>query len=98
MLRRSLNCKNFNNYSLIGSLYRKPSLNLNALEQEFTQHQKYSDTLRRIQKRKIMPKHGGKVGQLPPLDDEIDPNILKDGIDFTSRSIDLPRNSLQIQL
>ena len=43
---------------------------VNDLENEFHQHKKYSDNLRRLRKKKL-PKHGGKPGQLPPLE-EID--------------------------
>jgi len=39
------------------------------LELEFKQHKKYSESIRRLRKRRL-PFHGGKPGQLPPLDEK----------------------------
>lgn len=40
---------------------RKPYLLFNDLEDEFHLHQKYSDNIRRLRKKKV-PRHGGKQG------------------------------------
>lgn len=47
--------------------YRKPRFQAHELEMEFQQHKKYSDGLRKIIRKKTVPKHAGKHGLLPPL-------------------------------
>lgn len=44
---------------------------VNDLEMEFKQHKKYSESIRRLKKRKF-PHYLGKPGVLPPIpDDEV---------------------------
>jgi hypothetical protein len=42
---------------------------VNDLEMEFKQHKKYSESIRRLKKRKF-PQYLGKPGVLPPITDE----------------------------
>lgn len=52
---------------LICLFYRKPTFQRNELEQEFQRHRQYSEGMRKLIRKKTVPKHGGKLGQLPPL-------------------------------
>ena len=45
----------------------KPSLQINEMEHDFQLHKRYSEGMRRLVKKKTAPKHGGKIGALPPL-------------------------------
>mmetsp|Transcript_2460 Transcript_2460/g.2408 ORF Transcript_2460/g.2408 Transcript_2460/m.2408 type:complete len:207 (-) Transcript_2460:62-682(-) len=57
----------------------KPCMMVNELEHEFKQHKKYSESIRRLKKKKL-PKFNGRPGHLPPLEDEQedDPYVEKD--------------------
>lgn len=46
----------------------KPMVLVSDLEQEFTQHKRYSQSIRKLFKKK-QPAHGGKPGKLAPIND-----------------------------
>lgn len=81
-----MNCKNINfitinnfmllkvthlkfNISAFNYFFRKPYLMVNELEDDFSQHKRYSENIRKLKKKK-MPKHNGKLGQLPPIEND----------------------------
>lgn len=37
------------------------------MEHDFQLHKRYSEGMRKLVKRKSVPKHGGKQGHLPPI-------------------------------
>jgi hypothetical protein len=45
----------------------KPSVQITEMEHDFQLHKRYSEGMRKLVKRKSVPKHGGKQGHLPPI-------------------------------
>ena len=52
----------------------KPSVQITEMEHDFQLHKRYSEGMRKIVKRKSVPRHGGKQGHLPPITAEGDNN------------------------